>query len=62
MHSTAALPECLCLVGLLISPILGDYGADTQRRMCHITLSAWIAHVELEKLRQSLIVRLPTAL
>jgi hypothetical protein len=40
VHSTAALPKCLRLAGLLISPILGDYGEDIQRRMCHITLSA----------------------
>ena len=39
MQSTNAPPECLLLARLLVSPILGDYGAVTQLILCHATVS-----------------------
>ena len=39
LQSTTALPECLGLARLLVSPIREDCGTDTQPRLCHVTLS-----------------------
>jgi hypothetical protein len=39
VQSTTALPECLWLASLLVSPILGDFCVDTPLLLCHVTLS-----------------------
>jgi hypothetical protein len=60
VQSTTALPGCLWLASLLVSPIREDYCAATPllRALCQSLYLSRIAHVELEELtRKSLIVQ-----